>query len=320
MIRKETRGGRVRGAACLVLLLVGSGAPCQSQSLLLDRRPFDIPPYQVTKGIERYASREEFEAAANDPRFLLEKLAYRSGNLKVFAYLYTPVHVAGRRPAVIFNRGSFVRDEFAAELLTVFHRFAEAGFVVIAPMYRQSGGGEGKDEMGGADLADLMATAALAGSLGTIDTTNLFMYGESRGGMMTYQAIRDGYPLQAAAVFGAFTDLHALLDSSAQSRAAAPRIWPDYASNAAAIEQRRSAVLWPEKMNTPVLIMHGGSDREVPPSQPLALALRLEQLGKEYELIIHAGGNHVLTGWWRERDAQAIDWFRRHMSLAPPKP
>jgi hypothetical protein len=35
------------------------------------------------------------------------------------------------------------------------------------------------------------------------------MYGESRGGMMTFQAIRRDLPVDAAAVFGAFTDLEA---------------------------------------------------------------------------------------------------------------
>jgi len=171
--------------------------------------------------------------------------------------------------------------------------------------------------MGGADLADLMATVGVAQALGTIDIANLFMYGESRGGMMTYQAIRDGYPVRAAAVYGAFTDLHALLDSSAQSRAAALSIWPDYASNAETIAERRSALRWPERLNTPLLIMHGGNDHEVPPSQSLALAMRLEQLGKSYELVVRAGDNHVLTGWRLERDGQAIDWFRRHMTSAP---
>lgn len=301
-------------AALVGLILVTA---LQAQEVVLDRRPADIPAYESTRGIERYASRGEYEAAARDPRFRLEKLAYRSANLKVFAYLYSPVRPTGKQPAIIFNRGSFVRDEFAGEILATCHRLAQAGFVVLAPMYRQSGGGEGRDEMGGADLADLMATVGVAEAAGIIDTANLFMYGESRGGMMTYQAIRDGYPLRAAAVYGAFTDLRALLESSAESRAAAPSIWPDFASNAEAISERRSALRWPEQLSTPLLIMHGGDDRTVSPSQSLALAARLEQLGKPYELVIRAGDNHVLSNWRVQRDAHAIDWFLRRVTSAP---
>lgn len=147
-------------------------------------------------------------------------------------------------PAVIFNRGSFVWDEFAGHLLPAFHRFGQAGFAVIAPMYRGSGGGEGTDEMGGADVDDLRETAQLAKELGFIDGDNLFLYGESRGGMMTFQAIRDGYPARAAAVYGAFTDLGTYLDATPQAKALAPKIWPDYAARKDEIHRRRSALSW----------------------------------------------------------------------------
>ena len=172
-----------------------------------------------------------------------------------------------------------MRDEFAGEVLTIFHRLAQAGFVVPVPMYRQSGGGEGRDEVGG-NLEDLMVTVDVVRALGVVDTRNLFMYGESRGGMMTYQAIRDRYPVRAAAVYGAFTDLRALLETTDQARAQAASIWPDFAANAEGIYRRRSALMWPEQLNTPLLILHGANDREVPPSQSLALAARLQQLGK----------------------------------------
>jgi len=290
-----------------------------TQGTVLDRTPFEIPSYESIAGIERYASRVEYDAAARDSRFRLEKLAYRSGTLRVFAYLYAPVRSAVPQPAVIFNRGSFVRDEFAGEVLTIFHRLAQAGFVVLAPMYRQSGGGEGRDEMGGADLEDLMVTVDVVRALGIVDTRNLFMYGESRGGMMTYQAVRDGYPVRAAAMYGAFTDLRALLETTDEARAQAASIWPDFAANAEGIYRRRSALMWPEQLNTPLLILHGASDREVSPSQSLALAARLQQLGKPYELIVRDGANHSLSSWRVERDAYVADWFRRHMMPSTPQ-
>ena len=58
--------------------------------------------------------------------------------------------------------------------------------------------------------------------------------------------------------------------------------------------------------------MHGGADKSVSPAQALALASKLESLGKPYELLIRAGSNHVMTDWRAERDRHAIDWFRRH--------
>ena len=72
-------------------------------------------------------------------------------------------------------------------------------------MYRGSEGAPGRDEMGGADLADLMNIRAVIASLPYADATNTFLYGESRGGMMVLQALRDGFEARAAATVGAFT-------------------------------------------------------------------------------------------------------------------
>ena len=243
-----------------------------------------------------------------DPGFRLEKIAYQSDGLRVYTYLYSPVKPGSAMPAVIFNRGSYVREEFADEVLPTFRRLAAAGFVVIAPMYRQSGGGEGRDEMGGADVNDLMKIRDVLAELKYVDPERLFMYGESRGGMMTFQAIRDGFPIRAAATFGAFTDLAVMVE---ENRKIALQIWPDYDANASAIKQRRSALSWPEKINVPLLNMHGGNDRQVNPAQSLAIATKLQSLGKTYELIIKAGENHVMSAWREERDAAAIEWFRR---------
>ena len=258
-------------------------------------------------------SRARFElAAANDPAFTLEKIAYASDGLEVFAYLYLPVKPAGKMPCVIFNRGSFVRDEFAAESIDVFQQLGRAGFAVIAPMYRQSGGAGGRDEVGGADLLDLMRTLDIARELEFIDLSKLFMYGHSRGGAMTYMAIRDGFPIRAAAVVGAFSDFGALVDATPRLLPVVKGIWPDYDKRREEISASRSAIQWPEKLDVPLLILHGAKDRSVDPAQSIKLASKLQELGKEYELVIRSGGNHSITQW-RERDAAVIDWFRRHM-------
>lgn len=289
-------------------------ATSASAGIIVERKDFAVPEYASIQGIERYAAKDEYEAAQTDKRFRLEKLTYLSDGLRVHAYLYAPVKPANGMPAVIYNRDSFTRTEFADDLLTLFHRLGQAGFVVIAPMYRQSGGAEGRDEMGGADLADLMNVRTLAEELGFVDMRNLFMFGESRGGMMTFQAIRDGFPVRAAATFGAFTDLGAYFSEMPQLASMAPKIWPAYETESAAIHEKRSAVAWADKLNVPLLIMHGGSDQSVSPSHALALAAKLQELNQPYELIVRVGANHVLTQWREERDQHAVDWFRRHMA------
>lgn len=204
-----------------------------------------------------------------------------------------------------------MRGDIAAELVHVFHRLASEGFIILAPMYRQSDGGEGKDEMGGADVNDLMNVLPLAKSLGFVDVNNLFMYGESRGGMMTYLAIKKDFPINAAAVFGAFTDLEPLLGTIPP--AMLKQFWPDFDTRKHEIIKARSAVYWPEQLDVPLLIMHGGRDRGLSASQSLALAEQLQKLGRTYELIVYAEDNHYLNRNQDDRDRRAVAWFKRHI-------
>lgn len=290
---------------------------------IVERQAYSFPPYEKaaqSTGVEDYASKDAYQRAVSDPDFEFQKLKYVSDGLKVVAYLYKPARVGGRKfPAIVFNRGGAVRGDIAPELISFFHRLASEGFVILAPMYRQSDGGEGRDEMGGADLSDLMNVVPLAKSLGFIDENNLFMYGESRGGMMTYQAVRKGFPANAAAVFGAFTDMEALIKYRPEvyQPKMLKQIWPDFDVRRGEIIRTRSAVYWPEMLEVPLLIMHGGADWSVNPSQSLTIAQKLQDAGKTYELVVYAGDGHILSRSQEDRDRRAVAWFKRHMKARP---
>jgi dipeptidyl aminopeptidase/acylaminoacyl peptidase len=280
---------------------------------LLETRTYNFPTFDNAEGIDFYASRSEYEAAVADKQFEFKKIRYSSDGLSVTAYLYTPAQTQGKTfPVIIFNRGSGPAGDSAPLLISMFHRLAASGFVILAPQYRGSDGGEGRDEIGGADLDDVKNIILLARSIGYIDITNVFMYGESRGGMMTYQAIRDGVPIKAAAVFGAFTDLE-IMNKSPYVQKMIPNIWPDYELHQDEIIRRRSAKYWPDKLAVPLLIMNGGADQQVDPRQPLQLAEQLQSLGKTYELIIYAEDNHFVEHHRNDRDQHAIAWFRSHL-------
>jgi dipeptidyl aminopeptidase/acylaminoacyl peptidase len=272
-----------------------------------------FPSYASLQRASRSAPEAEYELARADARFEMLKLTYPSDGLRVVAFVYRPLRAAAPLPVIIYNRGSYVRNDAAPELLPAFHRLAAAGFVVVAPMYRGSEGAEGRDDMGGADLADLMNVQSLITTLPYADRTRLFLYGESRGGMMVLQALRDGFPARAAATFGAFTDLGAYLSSDPAAATVARQIWPDFERNQAAILERRSAVRWAERIRTPLLIMHGGADRGVNPSHAIELASLLQHAGHPYELLIVAGAGHTLQPFQSDRDEHAVRWFRRHL-------
>jgi dipeptidyl aminopeptidase/acylaminoacyl peptidase len=285
---------------------------------LIVQRPYRLAPYDsLTEGQRRELSysttRDEYEGVRNDVRFALRKVLYRSDGLRVVAYIYRSAqHNATKLPVVIYNRGSYVAGDQAPVLAPLFHRLARAGFVVVAPQYRGSDGGEGRDEMGGADVNDVRNALRMASRLPGVDSTRAFLYGESRGGMMTYQVLRDGIPVRAAAVVGAFTDLDSLLADDPRARAAAPMIFPTFERDHDVIAPRRSALRWADSLRVPLLILHGAADPQVSPRQSLRLAVALDAKGTPYEVHVLAGGSHTLGERAAERDSLVIAWFAKY--------
>jgi dipeptidyl aminopeptidase/acylaminoacyl peptidase len=306
-----------------LMLLYGcfcvTGVLAAENGTIVERKDYSFPSYEKAvqdTDVEQYADKAAYEKAVADTQFEFQKLKYLSDDLKVVAYLYKPKRVGNNKfPTIIFNRGSAVRGDIAPELLVFFHRLASEGFVILAPMLRQTDGGEGRDEIGGADVDDVMNIIPVAKSLGYVDMSNLFMYGESRGGMMTYQAIKRGYPIQAAAVFGAFTDLQEMVDANPTQYPLTmlKQIWQGYEERKAEIYKTRSAIYWTEQLMVPLLIMHGGADKSVSPLQSLTLAQQLQKLGRVYELIVYAGDNHILAKNQLDRDQRAVRWFKSHL-------
>jgi dipeptidyl aminopeptidase/acylaminoacyl peptidase len=205
--------------------------------------------------------------------------------------------------------------------LSSFHRLVDAGFMVFAPMYRGSDGAAGHDELGGSDLHDLINAVTLASKFANADSSNMFLYGESRGGVMTLEALHEHVPVNAAVTVGAFTDLQQyFLEMPQLEKNMAEVVWPDYEMHREQILDRRSAVRWASEIGTPLLLMHGGKDRSVSPLHTLRFAEALEKSSKEYALIVYSGDGHVLAKNRVDRDAQAVAWFRAHMTAGGTKP
>jgi len=297
-----------------LLALAGCAAtPPAPVSSALVFTPVSVGEYDSDRGIKWAASRAEFDAARADARYQMLQFTYSSDGLTVGAYLYRPrtppVH---ELPVVVFNRGSFVRPNgFAGEMLVMAHRYAEAGFLVVAPHYRGSNGWAGTDELGGAELHDLMNLAAELQRIPGADVSRVFLSGESRGGAMVYMALRDGFPARAAAVWGAFTDLEPLTAPGGPQAKAANLVWPDFQQRREEIIGVRSAIHWADRINVPVLLMHGGADEDIPVEQSRRMDAELTRLGKEHQFIVFEGQQHVIGGKGAERDAAAIAWFRK---------
>lgn len=264
-------------------------------------------------------TRAQFEHRVQYARFECHRIRYVSDGLEVVGYIWKPKHAGGTKmPLVIFNRGgNRERSKLTPWMADGFYDFVSAGFVVIASQYRGVDGGEGKEEYGGSDVKDVLNLFPLARGLGYIDMENVFMFGNSRGGMMTYLALKAGAPVRAAAVsagvanvVGNATDHPELVETIYK------QLIPDFERRADEAMRERSAVYWPERINVPLLLMHGASDQQVSATRTLELAQKLQTLGKPYELIVYAGDDHGISRNRTDRDRRVLAWFKRHMHPA----
>ncbi|HYX29431.1 MAG TPA: prolyl oligopeptidase family serine peptidase, partial [Pyrinomonadaceae bacterium] len=139
------------------------------------------------------------------------------------------------------------------------------------------------------------------------------MIGASRGGMMTYLAIKNNIAVNAAAVISGMTDLI----SWSKERPAMTRVFkdliPDFEKRGEELLRERSSLYWADKMNAPILLLHGTADWRVSTSQVLALAQKLQESGKAYELIVYADDDHGVPLNRSDADKRIVEWFRRHM-------
>jgi len=276
---------------------------------------FDSLATPVKREIERYSNLPEYEAARRDSRFDLRRWKYRSDSLTVVAFAYRRKRVVGeqrlRRPAVIYCRGSYLADGFAPVVMPVLHRLGEAGFFVVAPMYRGSEGSEGRDEMGGADVRDVTALVEILARDPGVDPRAIYLYGESRGGMMAYQAVRDGARVRAIATVGAFTDLDTLLAHDPVSAKAATQIWPGWPARDEEIADRRSAIRWVAKIRVPTRVLVGRHDTRVSAAECERFVAALKARGTPAELDVIEDAGHGIGERSLTRDSLVVDWFRR---------
>jgi len=237
-------------------------------------------------------------------------ITYMSDGLRVNGFLGRP-RAEGVHPAIIYNRGGF-REYGALEGWEV-ALFAEAGYVSVASQYRGNAGSEGREEFGGSDVADVLNLVTLLKGLPYVDPDRIGMMGHSRGGMMTYLALKQDClagtgDIKAAATVGGVADLFMHYERKsyiAQMVGATPKQDPE-------LYESRSAICWPELIDAPLLIQHGEDDRQVSVENSLELAAALEEAGKIYELIVYPDGDHELTDHYGGVH-EALAWFQRYL-------
>ncbi len=193
----------------------------------------------------------------------------------------------------------------------------EAGYVTVGSQYRGNGGSEGYEDFGGSDVHDVTNLVTLLKGLSYVDPNRIGMMGGSRGGMMTYIALKTETlagrsDIKAAVTVGGISDLFRWDQETGVQNQFDTILWrPLVGATPAEAPERfieRSAVYWPDLINTPLLLLHGENDESVSVHHTLALADLLRRAGKTVEFVIYPGGDHPLTNYLGGYP-DALAWF-----------
>ncbi len=252
-------------------------------------------------------------------RTTVEEITYLSDDLNINGYLAYP-KAGESHPTLIWNRGGFgdrgALDDLTAHLILA--SSAAWGYTVIATQYRGNMGSEGDDEWGECDLTDSLNLIKAAENIPECNLKKMAIEGPSRGGMVTYRALREKDCFKCAIIHAGITDLFTLMDQRPGFRETIHNRF-DNRSEEELNEslENLSAVHFADKLpkNVPILIMHGTDDNVVPISQSEALVEKLKEFGVQHKFIRIEGGTHfaLKDGSYKEIDKYRKEWLDAYL-------
>jgi dipeptidyl aminopeptidase/acylaminoacyl peptidase len=307
------------------LLVAFYSIQISGQHILTHSRVKINTPYSnLNEFYKWYYDSTYYEQARNSKSFECLKLIYQSDTAKVEAWLYKPIQISGKYPVIIYNRGGNGNFGNLIETNIIdFHKFAEAGFIVLATKTRFAGSNGKWDQHGGIDVDDITNLTSLFNSFSFIDTNNVFMYGFSRGGQNTYQASLK-LNLNAIAVTAGTTDWITRIndrkefvegwidEDSSLNFVGFRKSIPNWSKDSIQELVNRSALYWVNLIKTPVLLLHSSKDPKVPCMQTILMAEQLQKFEKEYEMVIYNEPSHSLPFSQFDSFDRIINWFNRH--------
>jgi dipeptidyl aminopeptidase/acylaminoacyl peptidase len=243
-----------------------------------------------------------------------EKIDYLSDNLKVHGYIAYPNDHSKKYPCIIWNRGGYenngVIDQFSAR--GMFGLIASWGYVVFASQYRGNSRSEGKDEIGGSDVNDILNIIPLADEFEFTDNKIWGIEGWSRGGMMTYLTLLKNPNFRCAVLVGAISDLNSYALEN-EKRASFYKKLIGEKDFEKKLEERTIINFADKLPNIPYLIMHGKSDETIPVEQSIKIAEKFKELKYDYRLKLFEDGDHYLKKHRKEVDTLRREWFKKYL-------
>jgi dipeptidyl aminopeptidase/acylaminoacyl peptidase len=232
-----------------------------------------------------------------------------------------------KHPAIIWIHGSGADQNYLAwhpgfyrMYYSMSEYLAQQGYVILAPDYRGSSGysrdwatGVSRD-LGGGETQDVNAGADYLKTLSFVDPDRIGIWGLSYGGFMTLQSVITDPTLFRCAIdvagvgdWETWTTGGMILGRLGETPVTDPDLY-----------DRSAPVKHLDKLTTPLLVLQGTNDANVPLWESLKVIDTLEKLGKPFDMAIYPGEIHFFRRAYVLRDAwkRSDEFFYRYL-LAP---
>lgn len=247
--------------------------------------------------------------------------------MKIHAQLFLPANLdkTKRHPAILFFHGGSRRQMLLGWHYMYYYRNAYAlnqylanhGYIVLSVNYR-SGIGYGLEfrealnygATGGSEFNDVMGAGVYMRNRPDVDPQRIGLWGGSYGGYLTAMGLA-----RASDLFAAGVDMHGVHDWNIVIRNFVPAYDPQAKPDAARLAFESSPLSSIKTWRSPVLLIHGDDDRNVPFSETVHLVEALRNQGVEFEQLIFPDEIHDFLrheDWLRAYRASA-DFLDRHL-------
>jgi len=230
---------------------------------------------------------------------------------------FPPGYSPGKKyPFLVFPHGGpEANDTLSFDILA--RMISGKGYIVLQPQYRGSTG-YGSDflsaiyqHFGDRAYRDVDSATDFALAQGWADPKRLAIFGWSAGGFMTSWTVTQTNRYKAAIEGAGITDWLSFIPTS--------DTWQtDYDARLqekdAGALQRFSAVMYAERVTTPLLILHGEADVRVPTFQGREFYVLLKERGKRVRMVTYPGSPHFPELAEQRRDVfkEILDWLAKY--------
>lgn len=250
--------------------------------------------------LEKY----EKQAGVDLSTYISYRFFYQSDDLKIEAFISAPIDLLGKKksPCLIYNHGGNREYGALENVETTFYAY-QFHTICVATNYRGCGSSQGTDAFGGDDVRDVIHLIDLCQKLDYVDTNQINMLGVSRGGMMTYETLREDKRIHKAVVVAGVADCSMSYEERSDMQPLLKELIGGTPKQLPEEYEKRSAVAWADQINTPLLIFHTTGDDKVSVKQADKLVEQLKKYQKDYEYVTFDSNVH---GDLRKTDVEKI--------------